>query len=73
MIIDSESCTNVVSTLLIEKLGLPTIKHLHPYRLQWFSDRGKVKVHLQAKIMFNIGKFSDEVICDIVPIEVGHY
>ena len=31
MIIDSESCTNVVSTLLIEKLGLPTTKHPHPY------------------------------------------
>ena len=29
MIIDSRSCTNVVSTLLIEKLGLPTTKHPH--------------------------------------------
>lgn len=34
LIIDSESCTNVASTLLVEKLGLPTLKHHNPYRLQ---------------------------------------
>ena len=34
MIIDSGSCTKVISTLLIENLGLPTTKHSHPYRLQ---------------------------------------
>ena len=66
------SCTNVVSTLLVEKLGLPTTKHSHPYELQWFSDRDEVKVNLQARIMFNIGKFSNEVVCDVVLIEAGH-
>ena len=30
LIIDSESCTNVASTLFIEKLGLPTLKHPNP-------------------------------------------
>ena len=33
LIIDSESCTNVASTLLVEKLGLLTLKHPNPYRL----------------------------------------
>ena len=33
LIIDSGSCTNVASTLLVEKLGLPTLKHPNPYRL----------------------------------------
>ena len=72
MTIDGGSCTNIVSTLLVEKLGLPTTKHPHPYRLQWFSDRGEEKVNLQTKITFTIGKFSDEVLCDVVPMEVGH-
>ena len=31
-----------------------------------------MKVHLQAKIMFNIGKFLDEVVCDVVLMEAGH-
>ncbi|RDX75914.1 hypothetical protein CR513_44157, partial [Mucuna pruriens] len=37
MIIDSGSCTNVASTLLVEKLNLPRKKHPNPYRLQWLG------------------------------------
>ncbi|KAJ9672490.1 hypothetical protein PVL29_025915 [Vitis rotundifolia] len=33
MIIDGGSCTNVVSITLVEKLNLPTLKHLRPYKL----------------------------------------
>lgn len=31
LIIDRRSCINVVSTLLVEKLGLPTLKHPNPH------------------------------------------
>ena len=34
VIIDGGSCTNVASTLLVEKLSLPTLKHPRPYKLQ---------------------------------------
>ena len=33
MIIDGGSCINVVSTTLVEKLNLPTLKHPRPYKL----------------------------------------
>ena len=33
MIIDEGSCTNVVSTIMVEKLGLSTLKYLRPYKL----------------------------------------
>ena len=33
MIIDGGSCTNVAGTTLVEKLNLPTFKHLRPYKL----------------------------------------
>jgi hypothetical protein len=32
--IDGGSCTNVTSTILVEKLNLPTLKHLKPCKLQ---------------------------------------
>ena len=35
MIIDGGSCSNIASTIMVEKLGLPTIKHPQPYKLQW--------------------------------------
>ena len=44
MIIDGGSCTNVVSTFLVEKLGLKITKHPTPYKLQWLNDSGETKV-----------------------------
>ncbi|RDY10238.1 hypothetical protein CR513_05275, partial [Mucuna pruriens] len=61
MIIDSGSCTNVSSTLLVEKLNLPTKKHPNPYRLQWLNDCGDIRVTKQVLVSFSIGKYKDEV------------
>jgi len=33
LIIDGSSCTNVASTRVVEKLGLPIIYHTQPYKL----------------------------------------
>ena len=56
----------------IEKLGMPTCKHRRPYKLQWLNDSGEVGVNKQVLISFSIGKFKDEVLCDVVPMQVGH-
>jgi len=32
--VDRGSCTNVASTRVVEKLGLPTVFHTQPYKLQ---------------------------------------
>src|SRR5262249_1820536 len=68
MIIDRGSCTNVASTILVEKLGLPLLKHPKPYRLQWLNDCGDIKVNRQVMVPFSIGKYKDEVLCDVVPM-----
>ncbi|KAH9697902.1 Endonuclease [Citrus sinensis] len=47
IIIDGGRCTNVASTIMVEKLGLPTLKHPRPYKLQWLNDSGEVKVNKQ--------------------------
>ena len=72
MIIDSGSCTNFASVTMVEKLGLPTMKHPEPYKLQWLNDCGELKVNKQVKIAFSIGDYEDEVICDVVPMQAGH-
>ena len=51
MIIDGGSCTNVV----VEKLGLPLLKHPRPYKLQWLNECGEVKVNKQVLVNFAIG------------------
>ena len=61
MIVDSWSCTNVISNLVVDKLGLTTIKHPEPYILQWLNDSGEMKVNKQAKVKFNIDKYVEVV------------
>ena len=56
MSIDGGSCTNVASTILVEKLNLPTLKHSRPYKLHWLHDCGEIKVNKQVLISFSIGK-----------------
>ena len=72
VIIDGGSCTNVASATMVEKLGLPTSKHPRPYKLQWLNDSGEVRVIKQVLVSFRIGKYEDEVLCDVVPMQAGH-
>ena len=52
MIIDGGSCTNPASTILVEKLNLPTLKHSRPYKLQWLNDCGEIRVDRQIVSYF---------------------
>ncbi|XP_019058370.1 PREDICTED: uncharacterized protein LOC104816126 [Tarenaya hassleriana] len=72
MIIDNGSCTNVASAYMVKKLELPTEKHPHPYKLQWINNTGEIKVIERVKIPFSKGKYHDEVLCDVVPMQASH-
>jgi hypothetical protein len=72
VIIDEGSCTNVANTYLVEKLALTTLKHPHPYRLQWLNECGEIKVTRQVLVVLSIGKYKDEVLCDVVPMHACH-
>ncbi|RDY11693.1 hypothetical protein CR513_03596, partial [Mucuna pruriens] len=56
IIINGGSSVNVASLRLVEKLNLPTIVHQKPYKLQWLNNK--------------VEMYSDEIICDMVPMEV---
>ncbi|XP_022158198.1 uncharacterized protein LOC111024735 [Momordica charantia] len=71
LVIDSGSCTNVVSTFLIKRLQIPTQHHPKPYKLQWLNDSGTMKVVSQALISFTLGKYTDEILCDVLPMHAG--
>ncbi|XP_028216647.1 uncharacterized protein LOC114398673 [Glycine soja] len=72
LIIDGGSCTNVASTRLVKKLGLKTTPYPKPYKLQWLSDNGELVVDKQVLLIFYIGNYVDDVLCDMVPMEAGH-
>ncbi|PKU62169.1 RNA-directed DNA polymerase [Dendrobium catenatum] len=72
MIIDSGSCENVVSTTMVEKLALPTENHSKPYTLSWIQKENEVRVTKRCLVNFSIGKFVDQVWCDVVPMDACH-
>nr|XP_043615890.1 uncharacterized protein LOC122587790 [Erigeron canadensis] len=73
LIIDGGSYANAASTYMVDKLGLSTTKHPHPYKLQWLSPGNEVKVNRQVVIPFSIGAvYQDEVTCDVVPMDACH-
>ncbi|XP_071926180.1 uncharacterized protein [Coffea arabica] len=72
VIIDSGSCTNVASSLMVDNLKLPMRDHPLPYKLQWLNNSGEVRVTKQVLISFQIHKYTDEVLCDVVPMQASH-
>jgi len=72
LIVDGGNCANVASTRVVDKLGLSTISYAKPYKLQWLSEDGEIIVKKQVLIAFSIGKYKDEVLCDVVPMEATH-
>ena len=72
MVIDPRNCTNVASANMVEKLKLPTTNHPHPYKLQWLNNSGEVCVLKQVLVSFRIGRYEDEVLCDVVPMQTAH-
>ena len=72
VIIDNGSCTNVVSWYTVKKLGLSTLKHPHPYKLQWMNESGELKVTRQANVPIALGCYEEDVLCDVSPMNACH-
>jgi len=71
LVIDSGSCTNVVSSFLVKRLQLSVHPHPKPYKLHWLTNKEEIKVNSQALISFTLGRYKDEVLCDAVPMHAG--
>jgi len=72
LIIDGGNCTYVSSQRLIEKLAFKTFPHPRPYKLQLLSDNRELVVDIQVLICFSIGKYVDEILFDVVPMEASN-
>eukprot|EP00253_Pinus_taeda_P019292 PITA_19292 len=72
IIIDSGSTDNLVSIEMVEKLGLKRLKHPNPYRVSWLEKGHQLLVDEQSEVEFQIGRYKDKIICDIMPMDVCH-
>ena len=72
VIINGVGSHNLASEELCSKLGLIKMKHPRPYKVQWLSDSGTIKVDHTVQVSFKIGAYEDSLECDVVPMSVCH-
>ncbi|KAK9668686.1 hypothetical protein RND81_13G078400 [Saponaria officinalis] len=72
LIIDSGSCTNVVSKSLVDELKLQTRDRDKSYKLHWLNGDYGIHVKKQALISLSLGPYTDELWCDVVPMSACH-
>ena len=66
----TRSYNNLASLELVEKLGLTTRPHSHPYYIQWVNSYDRIKVPEIAHIECSIGFYKGTLDFDIVPLQV---
>ncbi|XP_048623031.1 uncharacterized protein LOC125592285 [Brassica napus] len=72
LIIDSGSCSNVISTDAVKKLGLDIKPHPSPYTLAWLNNGNEIKVSQHVSLSFSIGHYKDSTTFDVVPMDACH-
>eukprot|EP00253_Pinus_taeda_P002556 PITA_02556 len=70
LIVDSGSQKNLISAKVVKRLSLPTTAHPQPYTIEWLHQGRDLRVSQQYFLPYNIKPFTDEVLCDIAPLEV---
>ena len=54
----------------MNKLGLVTTPHPHPYNIGWMKDGRELRIARQCRLTYFINPFEDDVLCDVVPFSV---
>jgi hypothetical protein len=70
-IVDSGSQKNLISVEVVKQLGLPTIAHPQPYTIRWLHQGHDLRVSRQCRLPYSIKPFTDEVLCDVAPLDVS--
>ena len=72
LIVDSGSCENIIGKEMVRQLQLPIEKHPSPYTIGWIKAAERIEVKERCKVPFSIGKYQDEIYCDIVDMDACH-
>ncbi|CAA7396920.1 unnamed protein product [Spirodela intermedia] len=70
LIVDSGSCVNAVSDVMVRRLGLVTTNHPSPYDV-YLVDTTSLPVRLQCRVPLRVSTYDDHVLCDVLPTKIG--
>ena len=72
LVIGSSNIDNLVSTEVVEKLKLKTMKHPTPYKVSWLQKGHQLIVNDQCEVELQLGKYKDKVVCIVMKMDVCH-
>ncbi|XP_026378284.1 uncharacterized protein LOC113272699 [Papaver somniferum] len=72
MVIDSGSVDNYISSMVVEKLGLPVTPHPHPYSVGWVTSSTTYQITHQCVVTFSFVGFEDSVLCDVIDMNTTY-
>jgi hypothetical protein len=70
-IVDSRNQKNLISVEVVKLSGLPTTTQPQPYTIGWLHQGRDLRVSQLCHLPYNIKPFTDEVLCDIDPLDVS--
>ena len=68
---DSESCINVVSSVIINKVGLKAEPHPHPYNVSWINEAA-LNVTQRCPVPVEFTVYKDKLWCDVNKNQPDH-
>ncbi|XP_013613865.1 PREDICTED: uncharacterized protein LOC106320044 [Brassica oleracea var. oleracea] len=63
---------DVARDTLVRKLGLATRPLSRPIRLEWLNEVGEQYVKERVTVPLTIGRYEDEVVCNVLPMDACH-
>jgi len=71
MMIDGDRYANIIAKTALQKMGLKTEPHPHPYNVNWVDKTARsITQHCQVHI--HMSSYKDLVWCDVLDINATH-
>jgi hypothetical protein len=69
IIVDNGSYNNIANQELVERMRLKQRRHPSPYKMEWLTNCGAMRVSNMVTVQLSIGKYHDQVDCSVVPMQ----
>jgi len=72
LMIDGDSCVNIITKTAFEKMGLKAEPHPHPYNVNWIDETAQSIIQ-RCEVSIHMSSYEDRVWCDVLDRRCTHF